>query len=261
MLADARLTDNLPPLRLGVITERHSPPYSWSSRCEPDAPRGLSLDVPLKVFSKLGIDYQIEGIHADSNGQNISRQKLADGAFDATLLVGNKAEERFTVVPEPVLSLSTSVFIRKSDWQRFSTTESLRDQRGIYVTKTATAVMKALAARHPQSLNRLESHPHLKTIVDMMLDGEVQYFITERSAGSAYLAELGMDEQIVRSELPLGMTFYVHLFLSKESPYVNRVDDFSETLKELYSSGEVALLLRKNMLQWLSVTYEGCEAG
>ncbi len=243
---------SLPPLRLGVGSERQYPPHSWYPRCTSNHAQGVLFDIAYRALTNLGIDYQIEPLTSPHNDPTSIQKLLADNVFDATFMIGNEVASSFIVVTEPVVVFSTALFVRSDRQVELSTLESLRNQRGSYITDAPSLAMRALTRKYPDTFNRLDHNPSLDQVSQRLLTGETVYFITGRSVGSAFLSERGLSNKIARTDLLPITEFSLHMIIRKESHYASQAEALSREFSRMHNSGEATLLLRKNMLLWLS---------
>lgn len=247
----AVFADTDKPMRIGLNSDRHYPPFSWSNKCDENKPLGVPLDIAGAALARLGIDYQ--WLVQEVGGQSTAFlfEQTGVNKLDAKMLPGLRGDDFLLRVSEPVYLMSMNVFVRVENQKSLSELSALSDRKGIYLVEKESPSFRLLRAKHADALSGLSVNGDLDEVVDLLQKGEIDYFITDRSVGRVYLVERNLTNKVVRSAVDLDVNIPLYLYISKKSPYASRVADISKELLRLNSSGESAFLMRQNMLQWL----------
>ena len=243
-------------LRIGLSPDRQFPPFSWADHCGQSKPLGVPLDIAGAALTQLGISYQWQVRAADIPPASLFASMGKDG-LDATILPGNRENDSWIKVSEPVFMMRMSVFVRIESRQDLAELGDLADNKGLYLVGRASPGFIALKTAHATALAGLDFNGNFDQVVKQLKNGEVDYFITDRSVGSVFLVERGLTHEVVRSSADLNVNIPLYLYISTKSPYAARAADISKQLTRLIKTGEAAFLMRKNMLQWMALRHQG----
>lgn len=245
------------PLVIGVRADRHFPPFSWSDSCDGDKPLGVPLDIMDAVLGNLGISVQLLS-SGTVDGPAVSLLELIEkNHFDATMLAGKRHSDFLVQIPEALYHLRMSVYVRMEDKSSLGHIDNLLGRQGLYLVERPSPVFYLLKRSHPEALADLGHQGNLDEVASKLLSKEIDYLITDRSVGSAYLVEKDLNHRVVRSEAALNVDIPLYMYISKRSEYVGRAADIAKELKRLKDSGEADMLMRKNMLRWLATSHDG----
>lgn len=225
-----------------------SPPLSWYTACGNSA-TGLNTSIIERLFLQQGqtvtfvptskvSDQWLEQLNNDM--ETVLNQE-ADFSPAPTFLI---AQQGLAATKHPFTYSHSAVLTRNGlKLQRLSELNGLKG-----------AIDFANIKQHKQQLSQISPPPttiqHIPLGLRKLIEGEIDYFITDRDIALAYSWDMKINGKIQTSNLGLPPIGY-HLVVSKANPLASLLPGLDDSIQAMQVDGTARMLKSSNTTSWL----------
>lgn len=224
--------------RIVVTADPDYPPLHWY---DGRTLRGASIDVVTSTLSRLGLPYEVRYVGPFSRVLRMA--EIGEIDIVTTLKITPEREVFLTYAPTPAFTNPVAVFtLRANNFPYQQWSDPIGKRGGITLgNKFGGGFDEYMTSKlNVESANRMDlNFAKLKA-------GRIDYFITGRYAGLAYLAQNDLEGEFVAQTTPVTETKNYVAF-SKLSPCLKHLPSFEHQLAELVRSGKVRDILEENL--------------
>ena len=248
----AAATAELPPLVIGGLMSRPTPPYMWLDRCTGE-PTGASVHVLRKVLDDLNIPYTFAPAMTMSwDALSERRERLRAGQYDALIALRKDDNISGMLLSEtPMVRLQDAILFRSDRGLQIKTERDLRGLTGAIASSeynVDNSLIGRWMAANSLAYKVMDSR---EDIIRAVIAGEVDYIILERYRAIATF--LDKPSQAWLELVPINTNIRdLHLAMSVNSAYVERMPQISAALSRVEESGRGEILRYTYLRTWLN---------
>lgn len=233
--------------RLVAVGAPLHPPYLWQDPARPKQLQGVHAELLQRLGRELGVEIELQA--ASTAGQ--AREEVASGRADLLLGVAldNELLTAFDVVHPPLDASPSVLWVPREAAFSYSGWNDLLGRKGLLLPGAGLDGRFEAFARANLALREVADLPQA---LARLAQGEADYLILDRYAGTAQLATLGRSDELRALDWPVATQAH-YLALSHNStcndPFLR--SQLALKMLELSRAGVAEGLLQLHMQQWL----------
>lgn len=217
------------------------PPFHWRSG---DAVVGASVEITRRILSELGIPSEARFVGPWPRVLKAAEQ----GKIDLVVALKDTPERRqyMAFTSAPFFDNPMAVFVPKNaDWSFKRWADLIGRRGGVNAGDRYGSGFDEFMEQHLS----IEHSDNLQSNFSKLAAGRIDYFITGRFTGQAYLLSAGLTDTI--KPMPHAVTSgYIHHGFSKRSPCRLLIGHFNKRLAELRADGTTAAVVKAHLQNW-----------
>ena len=211
-------------------------------------PAGIFYDIMTEAFRRLEIPLQVE-VYPWARAQKI----VASGKADGMVTVLTDSRRLLFHGSDPILLASEHIFVNKNN-PRIKEIMAIRSLKGILPFKVVEIIGSGWTKENLIGANIIWV-PTMDNAFNMLIKNRADIFIANRFTGADFLKKKMREagpyaegyKNIVSTPYPL-KTIAFRLLVQKDSPFVNIIEKFNETLHQMQLDETIQHIIERTQL-------------
>ncbi len=219
-------------------------------------PAGIFFQIMTEAFQRLNIPLKME-TYPWSRAQKI----VADGKADGMVTVLTNQRKRFFAGSDPVLLVSEHIFVNSNN-PRIKEIMAIRSIQGIPQYRIVETIGSGWTEEqlHVPGITWV---PTMDSAFQMLIKDRADIFITNGFVGAAFIQKKIRDggiisegyKSIITNPYPL-RTIAFRLLVRKNSPFVNKLDEFNMAIHQMKMDGTIRHILEGTQLPQCNMFFD-----